>query len=358
MNQESRLESGANLARDLRRIRESRNISIDELNIQTKIPRTLLASFEERVLFDHDQFNRVYLRSFVRTYAATIGVSADIAVESLEAAAEGRYDGRLAREYLGEEVDYLPAAAESTTDDQGAAHAVSEENDPPVEPTPVAIEDETDESDWAATSPPCRKPTPPKRRVSRSPSHSSRRSNAGSWVGIVFGAIVVGGLVWGLITVCGGGGAYTADGDTVAGVDAPVVGGIVWGLITGVGGGGDFTSAGDTVAVVDTPEVDIAEPEAPRPRVTLDESMVFYVVAESGPVDPIRVTVDDDLRRPYWIEEGDSMRFVANERIVFEERLDLIRLNLQGYNYPASARDDQGRIVVTREIAQQFFDDL
>src|SRR5690625_814957 len=114
MNQESRLESGANLARDLRRIRESRNISIDELNIQTKIPRTLLASFEERVLFDHDQFNRVYLRSFVRTYAATIGVSADIAVESLEAAAEGRYDGRLAREYLGEEVDYLPAAAEST----------------------------------------------------------------------------------------------------------------------------------------------------------------------------------------------------------------------------------------------------
>jgi len=326
MNQESRLESGANLARDLRRIRESRNISIDELNIQTKIPRTLLASFEERVLFDHDQFNRVYLRSFVRTYAATIGVSADIAVESLEAAAEGRYDGRLAREYLGEEVDYLPAAAESTTDDQGAAHAVSEENDPPVEPTPVAIEDETDESDWAATSPPSRKPTPPKPRVSRSPSHSSRRSNAGSWVGIVFGVIVVGGIVWGLITV--------------------------------FGGGGDFTSDGDTVAVVDTQEVDIAEPEAPRPRVTLDESMVFYVVAESGPVDPIRVTVDDDLRRPYWIEEGDSMRFVANERIVFEERLDLIRLNLQGYNYPASARDDQGRIVVTREIAQQFFDDL
>lgn len=326
MNQESRLESGANLARDLRRIRESRNISIDELNIQTKIPRTLLASFEERVLFDHDQFNRVYLRSFVRTYAATIGVSADIAVESLEAAAEGRYDGRLAREYLGEEVDYLPAAAESTTDDQGAAHAVSEENDPPVEPTPVAIEDETDESDWAATSPPSRKPTPPKPRVSRSPSHSSRRSNAGGWVGIVFGVIVVGGIVWGLITV--------------------------------FGGGGDFTSAGDTVAVVDTQEVDIAEPEAPRPRVTLDESMVFYVVAESGPVDPIRVTVDDDLRRPYWIEEGDSMRFVANERIVFEERLDLIRLNLQGYNYPASARDDQGRIVVTREIAQQFFDDL
>ena len=326
MNQESRLESGANLARDLRRIRESRNISIDELNIQTKIPRTLLASFEERVLFDHDQFNRVYLRSFVRTYAATIGVSADIAVESLEAAAEGRYDGRLAREYLGEEVDYLPAAAESTTDDQGAAHAVSEENDPPVEPTPVAIEDETDESDWAATSPPSRKPTPPKPRVSRSPSHSSRRSNAGSWVGIVFGVIVVGGIVWGLITV--------------------------------FGGGGDFTSAGDTVAVVDTQEVDIAEPEAPRPRVTLDESMVFYVVAESGPVDPIRVTVDDDLRRPYWIEEGDSMRFVANERIVFEEHLDLIRLNLQGYNYPASARDDQGRIVVTREIAQQFFDDL
>lgn len=326
MNQESRLESGANLARDLRRIRESRNISIDELNIQTKIPRTLLASFEERVLFDHDQFNRVYLRSFVRTYAATIGVSADIAVESLEAAAEGRYDGRLAREYLGEEVDYLPAAAESTTDDQGAAHVVSEENDPPVEPTPVAIEDETDESDWAATSPPSRKPTPPKPRVSRSPAHSSRRSNAGSWVGIVFGVIVVGGIVWGLITV--------------------------------FGGGGDFTSAGDTVAVVDTQEVDVTEPEAPRPRVTLDESMVFYVVAESGPVDPIRVTVDDDLRRPYWIEEGDSMRFVANERIVFEERLDLIRLNLQGYNYPASARDDQGRIVVTREIAQQFFDDL
>src|SRR5690625_6572971 len=118
MNQESRLESGADLTRDLRRIRESRNISIDGLSIQTKIPRTLLASFEERVLFDHDQFNRVYLRSFVRTYAATKGVPQVIAVESLAAPAEGRNAGRLAREYLAEEAHYLPAAAAATPDAQ------------------------------------------------------------------------------------------------------------------------------------------------------------------------------------------------------------------------------------------------
>ena len=323
MNEESRLESGANLARDLRRIRESRNISVDELNIQTKIPRTLLVSFEEHVLFDHAQFNRVYLRSFVRTYASTVGVSADMAVDALEAAADGRYDGRLAREYLGEDVNYLPPEmhAESSSAATEAEQIVPQ--DPVVEPTPVGVQVEVEDTAWAATSPPSRQP-PPEKKTSRGAGSKPKGGGAGGWIGVVFGVIVVAGIVWGLVTVFGGG---------------PSI-------------------ADEVVAPVDTQQVVASEPEPARPQVTLDESIVFYVVAENGPVDPIRVTVDDDLRRPYWVDEGDSMRFVATDRIVFEEMLDVIRLNLQGYEYPTSRRDDQGRIVVTREAAQQFFDGL
>ena len=95
-----------------------------------------------------------------------------------------------------------------------------------------------------------------------------------------------------------------------------------------------------------------------RPIPTLGDSLIFFIVAESGSVAPIRVTVDDDLRRPYWIDQGDSLRFAAANRIIFEERLDVIRLNFLGETYPTDQRDDRGRIVVTRDAAESFLQNL
>ena len=136
-------------------------------------------------------------------------------------------------------------------------------------------------------------------------------------------------------------------------------GGIIW-LVFSFVGNGDEAATTPPVAVEDTTTAppDTTAPEPERPQVALGDTMDVVVIADGGAVGGLRITRDDDLRRPYWIEAGEAKAFPASQRIVLEERLDMIRLILEGYEYPTDRRDDQGRIVITRESAQAFLDTL
>lgn len=90
----------------------------------------------------------------------------------------------------------------------------------------------------------------------------------------------------------------------------------------------------------------------------MGDTIDVVVVAETGPVQQIRVTQDTDSRRPYWIEQGRANRFPVLERIVIEEQLEKIRLLVEGYEFPTSRRDSLNRIVITRETAEAFADTL
>jgi hypothetical protein len=83
--------------------------------------------------------------------------------------------------------------------------------------------------------------------------------------------------------------------------------------------------------------------------------MYLTVVAE-GRVAPIRIQRDEDLRRPYWIQEGAAKVFPAEERIVLENALGEVRLLLNGYPFPTAPNDAEGRLVITRDTAQAFAD--
>ena len=100
--------SGQRFAHDLHRIREDRGVSLEELHEETKIPLGLLEQFEASGLFDHPMFNRVYLRSLVRTYARKVGLPIDTALDMLDRALAGDYAGELAAEYFGESVEPMP----------------------------------------------------------------------------------------------------------------------------------------------------------------------------------------------------------------------------------------------------------
>ena len=100
MSEGPAIEMGQRFSADLRRIREARGVSVAQLHDETKIPLSLIEAFEQTGLFDHDMFNRVYLRSFVRTYADVIGIEAEQALQGLEKALNRSYDGELAAAYL------------------------------------------------------------------------------------------------------------------------------------------------------------------------------------------------------------------------------------------------------------------
>src|SRR5690606_23423211 len=154
-------------------------------------------------LFDHPQFNRVYLRSFVRTYAQVLAISAEVALEALEDALDGKQSNRLAVEYLGEAPAQPPPAVPPITE----APAETPPAEPPLRKEPAADAPAAPPrrsapapaEDWSATSPPGRRPAnpAPAERVSaperRRP--AGRRPNRLPVV-IGVGVVVVAGLAW------------------------------------------------------------------------------------------------------------------------------------------------------------------
>lgn len=91
---------GQRFEMDLRRIREAKNISIDELSRKTHITPDVLIQFEESGLINHPRFNNVYLRALVKTYAEALRVPVDGAVQALEDTLAGNYTGHLSK-YIG-----------------------------------------------------------------------------------------------------------------------------------------------------------------------------------------------------------------------------------------------------------------
>ena len=65
-------ERGTRFARDLRRIRRARGVSLADIHDATKMAYDMIKRFEHDALINYPQFNRVYLRLFVRGYAENL----------------------------------------------------------------------------------------------------------------------------------------------------------------------------------------------------------------------------------------------------------------------------------------------
>lgn len=358
---------------DLRDIREARNVSLSDIHEETKIPIDLLQQFEDTGLFDHQMFNRVYLRSLVRTYAEMVEIDADEAVRYLESALAGTYAGELAAQHLGAADEAAPADApasdnaardepapeeptseEPAPEEASAAASTPDEpttDEPPAAPSREASRQEQSEprrsaeasasraegasaagagaasASASATSPSVRRAADAAsgRRPSPAAAAAARKTSTGLWVGI---AVVM----------------------------VAIVAGIAYFLLR------ESEPAAEpepTAAVADTTAAAASEPApAPPQPVSVPDTMAFVVTAARGKVDHIKVTVDDDVRRPYWIEQGQSRTFEVTDRIVFEnpsegrDILEVVDIRLGDAPVSTDERDDRGRVVVDRERAR------
>lgn len=388
---DARQEASERLAADLRSKREERGLSADDFQEKLNVPGSLLQAFEAGRLTGHPMFNRVYLRSFTRSYARAAGVPSAAAMAALDAALDGEYEkGQLQREIEAQEYPQ-PVTSGKPEEGEGPASegsAVESEADAAgaeaagaAEPAAAEQEAAKPEPDWTTQSPPGasmeeaerrqrekeerahkrerereeRAQTQQREREERAgrqrdaaarqredgPARRRRRDRSSgvssSWIvgALALLAVVVGGFFlirsWG-----GGGGAATETAQTTA---TPA----------------DTAADGEQAAQQD---------QRPRANLQLGETMHFTVVAEGGPVRDLKVTRDQDVRRPYWIEEGQATVFPARQRIIIENPpegqpvLNNIRLLAEGYPYPTNQRDAQGRIVITRQDMQAFADTL
>ena len=73
---------------------------------------------------------------------------------------------------------------------------------------------------------------------------------------------------------------------------------------------------------------------------------------------PIRVTVDNDLRRPYWISRGGSMTFRMADSIILEQQLDSVTVQVEGMTYPVSPPTGEDMVVLTRDALRSWFSSI
>lgn len=112
-----------------------------------------------------------------------------------------------------------------------------------------------------------------------------------------------------------------------------------------------------TVPAVDSSYVE-PEPEPGPDPVSLPDTFEVRVIALDEPLDPIRGRVDDDLRRPYWVELGDTLTFRVADTVILEREVDHALVVVENWLPPPGWLDADGTYVITRERTQAWLDSL
>lgn len=126
-------------------------------------------------------------------------------------------------------------------------------------------------------------------------------------------------------------------------------------------GGGDPTAnaaPGADSTRASAPADTSAQTSRPPPAdVSVGSTVDLMILADTN-VGGLRVQRDDDLRRPYWIEEGEADLFPFQETVTIENGLSDVRLFIEGYPYPVDPGDTTDVLQITRAQAEAFVDTL
>lgn len=129
-----------------------------------------------------------------------------------------------------------------------------------------------------------------------------------------------------------------------------------------------FSTGGEQPAASAAPGADTTMASAPtdtasgtsRPpvaNVSIGSAIDLMLLANTN-VGGIRLQRDDDLRRPYWIEEGEADVFPFQETVTIENGLSDVQLFIEGYPYPVPSSDTTDALQITRAQVQAFVDTL
>ena len=302
---------------DLRTLREDRGVSLQRIQIETRIPIDVLRQFEEDGLEGNRTFNRVYLRSLVRTYAQSIGVPEAGVMQGLDDALEGRYSGL--------QTDARRAVAlESSVEEPAAEAAPSPEPTATAEPEAVPADSEGEPS--AGVSDQGRVLVGPAAGYDPGPTGSvfdtvPERPGLPGWALGILVLLALGALVAGVLWWMGRTSSPTVPGD-------------------------DDVLAGDTTSV----RSDSAEATLPA---TLPDTLRLTVRATGAKLAPFRIIVDQDTRRPYWLDADSAQVFVFRDSVTVNDLTPTSALLVEGVPVPASLRQPDGSYRIRRADLQR-----
>lgn len=113
-------EARCRYASDLRTLREQREVSLETVYVETRIPRAVLMDYETSGLYNHESFHEVHLRSLTKAYALAVGLDVDRILSALERAMDGSYNGGLMSPHEPEEEESAEPENESPQQDSAS----------------------------------------------------------------------------------------------------------------------------------------------------------------------------------------------------------------------------------------------
>jgi transcriptional regulator with XRE-family HTH domain len=314
-------KSGKRLAGDLKAIREARNIEQEQVLEAIRLPKDVVNRFEEDALVSHPAYNRVYLLSIAGSYARVLGLPVEEVQSALKDTLAGTYAGSLRRSFLDE------AEGEIDEEDSDAVEIATPESTTEHVEDVASSESEHEETSAGGV------------RLSGTVEHSGKASKSEIDSFRTRLADVQRGLL-----------LPNLKGFLPTLIILTILILFVWYLLSG---NGDSSTDSEPVAAISQDSLLVEEI---IPRYTLPDTMFFDVVAAQERLDPIRVTVDDLMRRPYWVEYLDTLRFAATDSILFEREAAVASIVLLGYVVPDSMLDDSGKLNITRDRVQNWLD--
>ena len=346
------------LTDDLRDERTRRDMTLEQVYERTRVPIDVLKQFETDGLIESKMFNQVYLRSLLRSYAFAVGLPVKALTEVFDDASDGRYDPtwitraaasidaelekKLLREAAeerrrleaeGKEVKRLEAerrAREAAENDDRAAQEHAEEE---LRALTAQREEESarraQEAHQSAAASGASWETASGRSADRAPAERKPRVSTSSdtpW-GLIVGAalallLIAGAAFW----------FFSGDED-------------------------DDGIAQNTEQTDETTTVQPTRPPPPSPDdITLPDQLTLTVRADGAPIQNLKITRDEDVRRPYWIEIGESRDFPFTDEATLcltdacQPLPDFVVVSVQSEPFPKNA---SGATVINRDALRQ-----
>lgn len=302
------------LGNDLALIRKEKNLSLDDIHAATKIPKHVINSIENDSIFYDMSENTTYIRSYVRGYAKALSIDDQQIIYALDKQESGNYSGSLRQTEEGEKRTFEydeddkqdtdeQYIADSETADKGDQKEKKQVQDFDTDfvpehnitghPQKAGLSKPGDESpsvdsvDWANMG---RKFQP----------LASTKSKV--WVSIiVFLLIAVGGFFFYM---------YNSNSDDMASSQSsgesqenlqPAVISDSLQLNISPSANEDTNMSNQNPATAELQNQALE---------TLPDTLTMIIYAADGTLEPVRVYTDImDSINPYWIEEGEAVRF-------------------------------------------------
>lgn len=318
------------LGNDLATIRKSRGLSLEEIHQTTKIPISVLVSIEDNSVFEGMTSNPTYIRSYVRSYAKALSIDERKIVYALNKVEKNSYSGSLIDDKQRQK--FQQDRKKDTGKEEQKADAGEQKSTDSSSENPLSNSQEVHSVDWADLG---------------HQFQTKGRTNS-KWR-IIFSILLlfaVGGFLiyWFYVRPLDNDAAPASGQEPPAQTTSPDS--LQFDAIPSTGEDSARMTEGGASTQLD------------GSREALPDTLSIVLYAAYGNLEPVRVYTDilDELN-PYWIENGEAIRFHFVNEFQFRDGLENVILLMNGH-VVSDFRErflnpETGRI----EISRSFFEE-